>query len=126
MITQPQPMEPIAVVGMAGRFPGAEDLEQYWDNLRRGVESLTFFSDEELASAGVDPELLRNPRFVRARGVLRGAELFDAVFFGLSPREAQMMDPQHRVFLEAAWEALERSGYAPGETPALNVGIFAG
>ena len=126
MSVRPARMEPIAIVGMTGRFPGAESVEQYWDNLRRGVESVTFFSDAELIAAGVDPELLRNPRFVRARGVMPGADLFDAVFFGLSPREAQMMDPQHRVFLEAAWEALERAGYAPGATPALNVGIFAG
>jgi phthiocerol/phenolphthiocerol synthesis type-I polyketide synthase E len=122
---RPKPMEPIAIVGMAGRFPGAETLEQYWDNLCHGVESLTVFSDEDLAAAGVDPELMRNPRYVRSRGILQGAELFDAVFFGLSPREAQMMDPQHRVFLEVAWEALERSGYAPGATP-LNVGVYAG
>jgi acyl transferase domain-containing protein/acyl carrier protein len=126
MSVSPVPVEPIAIVGMTGRFPGAENLEQYWDNLRHGVESITFFSDAELSAAGVDPELLRNPRFVRARGVMPGADLFDAVFFGLSPREAQMMDPQHRVFLEAAWAALERAGYAPGEAPALNVGIFAG
>jgi acyl transferase domain-containing protein/acyl carrier protein len=125
MSVRPTPTEPVAIVGMAGRFPGAENLEQYWDNLQRGVESVTFFSDEELAAAGVDPELLRNPRFVRARGVLQGAELFDAVFFGLSPAEAKMIDPQHRVFLEAAWEALERSGYAPGAAQ-LNVGVYAG
>ena len=108
------PMEPIAIVGMAGRFPGAANLRQHWDNLRAGVESITFFTDEELAAAGVDAGLLRNPRYVRARGVLQGAELFDAVFFGLSPREAEIMDPQHRVFLETAWEALESAGYAPG------------
>ena len=76
---RPVPMEPIAIVGMTGRFPGAENVEQYWDNLRDGVESITFFSDAELSSAGVDPELLRNPRFVRARGVMPGADLFDAV-----------------------------------------------
>jgi acyl transferase domain-containing protein/acyl carrier protein len=126
MTVRTGPMEPIAIVGVAGRFPGAENVEQYWDNLRKGVESITFFNDAELSAAGVDPDLLRNPRFVRARGVMQGADLFDAVFFGLNPREVQMMDPQHRVFLEAAWEALERSGYAPGETPAPNVGIFAG
>jgi acyl transferase domain-containing protein/acyl carrier protein len=120
------PMTPIAIVGMAGRFPGAENVEQYWDNLRRGVESVTFFSEAELDAAGVEPELLRNPRFVRARGVMKDADLFDAVFFGLSPREAQMIDPQHRVFLEAAWAAMESAGYAPGESPAPNVGIFAG
>ena len=126
MSERPGPMEPIAIVGMTGRFPGADNVEQYWDNLRRGVESVTFFSDAELSAAGVEPELLRNPRFVRARGVMAGADLFDAVFFGLSPREAEMMDPQQRVFLEAAWEAMERAGYAPGEAPGLNVGVFAG
>ena len=125
MSAVPSPMEPIAIVGMAGRFPGAADLRQHWDNLRRGVEAITFFSDEELAAAGVDAGLLRNPRYVRARGVLQDAELFDAVFFGLSPREAEIMDPQHRVFLESAWQALESAGYAPGVT-ALNVGVYAG
>jgi len=118
-------MEPIAIVGMAGRFPGAATLQQYWSNLRDGVESIASFSDEELAASGIDPDLLRNPRYVRARGVLQGAELFDAVFFGLSPREAEIMDPQHRVFLETAWEALESGGYAPGGV-ALNAGVYAG
>jgi len=120
------PMEPIAIVGMTGRFPGAETIEQYWDNLRNGVESITFFSGAELSAAGLDPELIRNPRFVRARGVMPGADLFDAVFFGINPQEAQMMDPQQRVFLEEAWAALERAGYPPANNPALNVGIFAG
>jgi acyl transferase domain-containing protein/acyl carrier protein len=119
------PMEPIAIVGMAGRMPGAENLQQYWSNLRDGVESIAFFSDEELAAAGVDAALLRNPRYVRARGVLQGAELFDAGLFGLSPREAEIMDPQHRVFLETAWEALENAGYAPGGA-ALPAGVYAG
>jgi acyl transferase domain-containing protein/acyl carrier protein len=118
-------MEPIAIVGMAGRFPRAANVQQYWDNLRAGVEAISFFSDEELAAAGVDPGLLRNPRYVRARGVLQDAELFDATFFGLSPREAEIMDPQHRVFLETAWQALESAGYAPGVT-ARNVGVYAG
>ena len=118
-------MEPIAIVGMAGRMPGAENLEQYWSNLRDGVESIAFFSDEELAAAGVDPALLRNPRYVRARGVLQGADRFDAGLFGLSPREAEIMDPQHRVFLETAWEALENAGYAPGGG-ALLAGVYAG
>jgi acyl transferase domain-containing protein/acyl carrier protein len=118
-------MEPIAIVGMAGRFPRAANLRQYWDNLRGGVEAISIFSDEELAAAGVDPGLLRNPRYVRARGVLQDAEMFDAVFFGLSPREAEIMDPQHRVFLETAWQALESAGYAPGVV-ARNVGVYAG
>jgi acyl transferase domain-containing protein len=118
-------MEPIAIVGMAGRMPGAENLQQYWRNLRDGVESIAFFSDEELATAGVESALLRNPRYVRARGVLQGAELFDAGLFGLSPREAEIMDPQHRVFLETAWEALENAGYAPGGA-GLPAGVYAG
>jgi acyl transferase domain-containing protein len=125
MSTRPKATEPIAIIGMFGRFPGAENLAQYWENLVRGVEAITFFSDEELTAAGVDPSLLRNPRYVRARGVLRDAELFDAGFFGFSPREAEIMDPQHRVFLEAAWGALESAGYAPG-VQALNVGVYAG
>ena len=125
MSAKTAPVEPIAIVGMAGRFPGAADLRQHWDNLRRGVEAITLFSDEELTAAGVDPGLLGNPRYVRARGVLQDAELFDAVFFGLSPREAEIMDPQHRVFLETAWQALESAGYAPGAV-ARNVGVYAG
>jgi acyl transferase domain-containing protein len=118
-------MEPIAIIGMSGRFPGAVNLQLHWENLVRGVEAITFFTDEELTAAGVDPSLLRNPRYVRARGVLRDAECFDAGLFGFSPREAEIMDPQHRVFLEAAWEALEDAGYAPGGQ-ALNVGVYAG
>ena len=103
-------MEPIAIIGMAGRFPGADTLEQYWDNLLRGVESITFFTNEELLAAGCDPGKVRHPRLVRARGLLRDVDLFDATFFGMSPREAEITDPQQRVFLEIAWEALERAG----------------
>jgi acyl transferase domain-containing protein/acyl carrier protein len=130
MSTAPKPlesigMEPIAIIGMAGRFPGAPNLQLHWENLVRGVEAITFFTDEELIATGVDPSLLRNPRYVRARGVLQDAELFDAGFFGFSPREAEIMDPQHRVFLEAAWEALENAGYASG-VQALNAGVYAG
>src|ERR1700675_4094185 len=93
----------IAIVGMAGRFPGANNIEQFWRNIRDGVESITFFRDEELLAAGVDPELLRKPNYVKAKSVLANVDRFDAHFFGLSPREAAAMDPQHRFFLECAW-----------------------
>lgn len=115
----------IAVIGLAGRFPGAGNVEQFWQNLRDGVESITFFSDEELLAAGVNPALLKNPNFVKARGVLEDAELFDASFFGYNPREAEIMDPQQRVFLECAWEALENAGY-DSETCNNRIGVYAG
>jgi amino acid adenylation domain-containing protein len=115
----------IAIVGMAGRFPGACDLEELWSNLCGGVESITFFSREELAAAGVDPELLADPSYVRARGVLSGADLFDAAFFDCPPREAEILDPQQRVFLECSWEALEGAGYVPERVPG-RVGVYAG
>ena len=101
----------IAIIGMAGRFPGARDIDELWQNLRDGVESIAFFSDEELASSGIDPTVLSDPNYVKARGVLEDAEWFDASFFGFTPREAELMDPQHRLFLECAWEALEHAGY---------------
>ncbi|MCP4657222.1 MAG: AMP-binding protein, partial [bacterium] len=118
-------LEDIALIGMAGRFPGAADVEQFWRNLQGGVESITFFSDEELLEAGVDPGLLSEPDFVKARGVLEGVELFDAAFFGLSPKEAAITDPQHRVFLECSWEALEQAGYDAASWDG-RVGVFAG
>ncbi len=100
----------VAIVGMAGRFPGARDVDAFWHNLCEGVESITFFTDDELAER-VPGEVLADPRYVRARGVLDGAEDFDASFFGFTPREAEVMDPQHRLFLECAYEALENAGY---------------
>jgi len=115
----------IAIIGMAGRFPGANDIEQFWRNLRDGVEAITCFTDEELLAAGVDANILNDPSYVKARGVLEGAELFDASFFGYSPREAEIIDPQQRVFLECAWQALETAGYdsAAYRKP---VGVYAG
>ncbi|HLM57757.1 MAG TPA: beta-ketoacyl synthase N-terminal-like domain-containing protein [Pyrinomonadaceae bacterium] len=115
----------IAVVGMAGRFPGARTVEELWRNLRDGVESVSFFSEEELLERGVEPALLADANYVRAGAVVEDAELFDASFFGFTPREAEMMDPQHRLFLEHAWQALEAAGYAP-EKYAGRVGVFAG
>ncbi len=115
----------IAVIGLAGRFPGADGVEQLWANLCAGVSSIARFSAAELAAAGVDPALARDPRYVPAAGAIDGVELFDAGFFGYSPREAEILDPQQRVFLECAWEALENAGYDSARTPGP-VGVFAG
>ncbi|HEX8353071.1 MAG TPA: type I polyketide synthase, partial [Pyrinomonadaceae bacterium] len=101
----------IAVVGMALRFPGARDHAEFWRNLRGGVESVAFFSDEELAAEGVPAELLRNPKYVKANGLLPDVDMFDAAFFGVNPKEARLTDPQHRLLLECAWAALEDAGY---------------
>ncbi len=117
--------EGIALIGMAGRFPGAPDLHQFWRNLRDGIESISFLSREVLLAAGVEPALLDDPRFVPAGGVLPGIDLFDAAFFGFGPREAEIMDPQQRVFLECAWEALESAGY-DSERYRGSIGIFGG
>jgi acyl transferase domain-containing protein len=115
----------VAIIGMAGRFPGARDVEQFWHNLRDGIESITWFSDEELEAAGADPALVRSPRYVKAGRVMEGYDRFDSAFFGVSPREAEIIDPQQRVFLECAWEALEDAGYDPEHAP-VRVGVFAG
>lgn len=117
--------EGIAIIGMSGRFPGAKNLEEFWANLRDGVESITFFSDEELRGAGVDEALLNNPAYVKAGTVLDGIEMFDAPFFGFNPREAEVTDPQHRLFLEHAWEAIEDAGYNAAAYEGL-IGVYAG
>lgn len=101
----------VAVIGMAGRFPGASDIESFWDNLVHGRESVKQWTDEELIALGVPPEQLADPDFVRASAPLEGADQFDAEFFGYSPSEAEILDPQQRLFLECAWAALERAGY---------------
>jgi amino acid adenylation domain-containing protein len=119
-----QGSQAVAIIGMSGQFPGAQDLEQFWRNLAAGVESISQLSDEALAEAGVPTALSSRPGYVRAKGVLEGAELFDAEFFGVNPREASQMDPQQRRFLECAWEALEDAGYPP-QTHGASVGVFA-
>ena len=115
----------IAIVGMSLRFPGARNAGEFWQNLRDGVESISFFSDEVLLAAGEDRAMLERSDFVRAYGALEDIELFDAAFFGCTPKEATMMDPQHRLFLECAWEALEHAGHAP-ESYRGSIGVFAG
>ena len=117
MSPNPLDMEAIAIIGMACRFPGASTVEQFWRNLREGVESITFLSDAELERATLDPAEPGDPKYVKARGILEDIERFDARFFGFSPREAELTDPQQRVFLECAWEAFERAGYDAAAFP---------
>lgn len=118
-------LQGIAIIGMAGRFPGAKNLDEFWQNLTGGVESITFFSDKELEAGGIDPAVINTPTYVKASGALDEVELFDASFFGFSPREAELTDPQYRLFLEKSWEALERSGYVPDNYEGV-IGIYGG
>lgn len=115
----------IAIIGMAGRFPGAQNLHEFRQNLEKGVESITFLSESELLAAGAQPDQVKQPNYVNAAPLLEGFDQFDASFFEYSAREAEIMDPQHRLFLECAWHALEDAGYA---SPAGNrsIGVFAG
>ncbi len=115
----------IAVVGMAGRFPGAADLEAFWHNLRDGVEAISFFGKQDLADQGLDPALLKDPRFVPAGAYVEHSDCFDAAFFGYAPREAELLDPQQRLFLECAWQALEHAGYPPTAL-SIPTGVYAG
>ncbi len=115
--------EPIAIVAMAGRFPGATDVEAFWKNLCEGKDSITFFAPDEL-DPGVSEKERNDPSYVRARGIIDGVEQFDAAFFGIAPREAELMDPQQRIFLELCWECMERGGHVPDASGS--VGVFAG
>ena len=115
----------IAIIGLSGRFPGAPSIVEFWRNLRDGVESIVPLSEEELLRAGIDRSTFEQPEYVRAHAPLEGVELFDAAFFEMTPREAAMVDPQQRVFLECAWETLEVAGYNPGCFRA-RIGIFGG
>ncbi|MGH6812120.1 MAG: amino acid adenylation domain-containing protein [Methylocella sp.] len=117
-------LQAVAVIGMAGRFPGAPTLDAFWDNLRRGVESIAHFSPDELEDA-FGRSVQNQPGYVRARSILDGVELFDAGFFNFLPREAELTDPQQRVFLEIAWEALESAGYDPAAFPG-EIAVYAG
>ncbi len=123
-ITETGP-EPIAVIGMAGRFPGADNIQKFWENIRDGVESITFFTHDQLREAHIEAGLLEQPGFVGADGIIENIEAFDAAFFNYTPREAEIMDPQHRLFLECAWEVLEQAGYDSEQYPG-RVGVFGG
>ncbi|MCF2149903.1 SDR family NAD(P)-dependent oxidoreductase [Desmonostoc muscorum LEGE 12446] len=115
----------IAIIGITGRFPGANNVDKFWENLRDGVESISHFTDEELQTTGVELTLLNDPNYVKVGSFIEGIELFDAAFFGYTPREAEITDPQHRLFLESAWEALESAGY-DSESYKGKIGVYAG
>jgi amino acid adenylation domain-containing protein len=115
----------IAVIGMAGRFPGARNVAELWSNLCQGVESIRSFTPEELREAGVPAEELNRPDYVTVGAPLSDADCFDAAFFGYTPREAELMDPQHRLFLECAYGALQDAGYDPAQYGGL-IGVFGG
>ncbi|CAM2066017.1 Amino acid adenylation domain-containing protein [Sulfidibacter corallicola] len=115
----------IAVIGLAGRYPMSKNLTEFWERICQGVECITVFSQDELIRNGVDPELLEDPNYVPSRAVIDEYDMFDADFFGMPPREAQITDPQHRLFLEESWNALENAGYNP-YTYDGRVGVFAG
>jgi len=114
----------IAIIGMAGRFPGANNIDEFWDLLTEGREGISFFSDAEIDPA-IPSNIKHDPAYVKARGLMQGADEFDAAFFGFNPRSAELMDPQQRVFLEIAWDALETSGHLPQKYNG-SVGVFAG
>ncbi|HET8764032.1 MAG TPA: beta-ketoacyl synthase N-terminal-like domain-containing protein, partial [Rhodanobacter sp.] len=116
--------DPTAIIAMAGRFPGAPDVETFWANLCAGRESITRFRDDEL-DPSIPASVRQDPHYVRARGVLDDVEGFDPAFFGITPREAELTDPQQRVFLELCWACMERAGHVPG-AGAARVGVFAG
>jgi 3-oxoacyl-(acyl-carrier-protein) synthase/acyl carrier protein len=115
----------IAVIGMAGRFPLAADIDEFWEHLVNGNECISFFSDQELEEVGIREEYRMHPAFVGAYGWLDSIDLFDASFFGYSPLEAEIMDPQMRIFHECVWEALEDAGYDPHTCKKL-IGLYAG
>ena len=116
----------VAIIGLAGRFPGARDIDEFWTNLLEGRESISTFSPEELEPAGAaEMEARQQPNYVRSRGVLDGVEFFDAEFFGFNPSEAAVVDPQQRVFMETAWQALENAGHDPRRFVGP-IGVFAG
>jgi acyl transferase domain-containing protein/acyl carrier protein len=115
----------IAVIGMASRFPGAKNIDEFWNNLKNGIESISFFLDKELIDANVDSELIKHPKYVKANVPLEDIEYFDSSFFGYTPKEVEIMDPQNRIFHECVWNALEDAGYIPDSYKGL-IGLYAG
>jgi 3-oxoacyl-(acyl-carrier-protein) synthase/thioesterase domain-containing protein/acyl carrier protein len=115
----------IAIIGLSGKFPGADDIQVFWENVCNGKETISSFSDEELIAAGLSKSQIKSPGYVQSRGILNGIEFFDAEFFGFNAKEAQLTDPQHRLFLECAWEALENAGYCSDNYPG-SIGVYGG
>jgi phthiocerol/phenolphthiocerol synthesis type-I polyketide synthase E len=115
----------VAIIGMSGRFPNARDIYEFWENLENGVDCIRFYKDEELIEAGIDPEVIKHSDYVKAKGEVENVDIFDASFFGINPREAEVTDPQHRMLLECAWEAMEHAGYDSSKFDGP-VGVFAG
>src|SRR5215470_4018142 len=115
----------VAIVGLAGRFPGANGIGALWNLLKDGKEALSRISTEELVAAGIDEARIEDPSWVKYWMKFEKADYFDADFFGYSPRQASSIDPQQRVFLECAWEALETAGYQPSSSEE-SVGVYAG
>ena len=124
-VVAPLPPGSVAVVGMAGRFPAASSVAELWQLLDQEREAARWLTDEELLAAGVSHSAICDPNYVRASLILPDMESFDAEFFGFSPRDAAILDPQHRHFLECAWEALEDAGHMPDRFPG-SIGVFAG
>lgn len=115
----------IAIIGMTGRFPRARNLSEFWGNLQHAVDCITNISDEELLASGIDAHLINTPEYVKRKGIVEDADLFDAYFFGINPGEAEIIDPQQRLFLECAYEVFEKAGYVPKDATGL-VGVYAG
>ncbi|MEV3550992.1 SDR family NAD(P)-dependent oxidoreductase [Paenibacillus larvae] len=115
----------VAVIGMSCRFPGARNVLEFWENLKNGKDCISFFTDEQLRQSGIEKELIDNPDYVRAKGIIGDAEMFEPSFFGYTPTEAALMDPQIRVFHECVWTALEDAGYDP-KTYLRPIGLYAG
>jgi len=119
-----QRLDGVAIIGMAGRWPSAKSVAEFWQNQLRGVEAISHFTVEELEVPNAE-QLAKLPNYVRSRSILDDVDLFDAEFFSIYPREAQMMDPQHRLMLESCWQALEDAGYDPGAYSGA-IGVYAG
>jgi len=124
-VGEPDGVEPIAIIGMAARLPGARDVRQFWRNLADGVESVRWFSRDEQLAAGVPAHLVDDPNFVPAAPMLDDVEYFDAAFFGMTAREAQLSDPQQRLFLELSHTALADGGYDPARYDG-QIGVYGG
>lgn len=115
----------VAIIGMSGRFPKAKNVGEFWENICKGMDCISKYTCEELKNYGISDKILSNERYIRCKGEMEDIATFDANFFGYTPREAELMDPQHRKFLECSWEAMEDAGYNP-ETTDARIGVFAG